>query len=113
MDRAVVLKKIACGILLLVSVFIIVSALYLYVNKDFIRDVDTYRLKINTYVSKTLGMKLESDKLEGGWHQFAPQFSVTNVTNCCTLKLHFILGRHIYWMLVLLIAFHHFSMYVS
>jgi len=80
LDRAVVLKKIACGILLLVSVFIIVSALYLYVNKDFIRDVDTYRLKINTYVSRTLGMKLESDKLEGGWHQFAPQFSVTNVS---------------------------------
>ena len=80
MDRTVVLKKIACGILLLVSVFIIVSALYLYVNKDFIRDVDTYRLKINTYVSRTLGMKLESNKLEGGWHQFAPQFSVTNVS---------------------------------
>jgi uncharacterized protein (TIGR02099 family) len=75
-----VLKKIACGIFLLVSVFIIMSALYLYVNKDLIQDVDAYRLEINTYVSRTLGMKIESNKLEGGWHQFAPQLSVTNVS---------------------------------
>ena len=80
MNRTVVLKKIACGILLLASVFVIMSALYLYVNKDLIQNVDAYRLKINTYVSRTLGVKLESDKLEGEWHQFAPQFSVTNIS---------------------------------
>ena len=79
MGRAVVLKKIVCGVSLLASAFVIMGALYLYVNKDLIQDIDAYRPKVDTYVSRTLGVKIESAKLEGEWHQFAPQFFVTNV----------------------------------
>jgi uncharacterized protein (TIGR02099 family) len=99
---------------LLLSAFsVIVLALLVSVGREVIDELDRYRSNINSYASTLLGLELDSQVLQGEWHQLTPQVTAHGLSiygrdqqkpaitlDHLTLDLDLIqsvLSRHVVW----------------
>ncbi len=79
MNGVRLLKGITNWILLLSACLVIALALIVSVGRETIDSLDSYRSQVNRYASELLGLELNSEGLQGEWHQFTPQVTATGL----------------------------------
>ncbi|MEH6528926.1 MAG: hypothetical protein V7718_03175, partial [Porticoccus sp.] len=80
MNGVRLLRGIVRKILLLSALLVIVLALLVSVGRETIGELDRYRSNINSYASTLLGLELESQELQGEWHQLTPQVTAKGLS---------------------------------
>lgn len=113
MNGVRLLRGIVRKILLLSAFLVIALALLVSVGRETIDELDRYRSNINSYASTLLGLELDSQELQGEWHQLTPQITAKGLSiygpdqqkpaitiDHVTLDLDLIqsvLSRHVVW----------------
>ena len=80
MNGVRLLRGIVRKILLLSALLVIALALLVSVGRETIGELDRYRSNINSYASTLLGLELESQELQGEWHQLTPQVTAKGLS---------------------------------
>ncbi|HEB29065.1 MAG TPA: TIGR02099 family protein [Porticoccus sp.] len=107
------LRGIVRKILLLSAFLVIALALLVSAGRETIDELDRYRSSINSYASTLLGLGLDSQELQGEWHQLTPRITAKDLSiygpdqqkpaitlDYVTLDLDLIqsvLSRHVVW----------------
>lgn len=113
MNGVRLLRGVVRKILLLSAFLVIAFALLVSVGRETIDELDRYRSNINSYASTLLGLELDSQELQGEWHQLTPQITAKGLSlygpdqqkpaitlDHVTLDLDLIqsvLSRHVVW----------------
>ena len=80
MGETVFLKKVTRVISLLASMLVITATAIIYIKKDIITDIDSYRPKIDNYISSMFGNRTKIASITGEWNRLAPQISIKKIS---------------------------------
>jgi uncharacterized protein YhdP len=69
LGEIVFFKKVTRVIFLLASMLVITAAAIIYIKKDIITDIGSYRPKIDSYISSMFGNRTKIASITGEWNR--------------------------------------------
>ncbi|MBA55827.1 MAG: TIGR02099 family protein [Pseudomonadales bacterium] len=78
------MKRVASGVvrglLSLVVVFVVLSAIFVGVARELVYQVDDFKPELLAFVNQRFGLQVELESIAGSWKGLAPRFTLNNVS---------------------------------